>query len=262
MSELICCKYSVGGKCTFNSGWQGKNVVLPDSKLYFMLDGEIFFEIEKEKFIAKKGDLILIPANVEHTCGLTDKKYMKKVWCHFQMLRGKENYFENLSFPYKLHTKNPEYLSKLFDKLIKAQKEPVHYKNLISSACISEIVCYFLSNSAVKEKTSVEDRIDALVKYMKENYSENPDVETLAGMANYSLNHFIKKFKAKTGYTPAKYITLLKIDAARSLLQHSNDSINTVMEKTGFYDTSHFIKLFKKHIGYSPKKFSDLYSIK
>ena len=97
---------------------------------------------------------------------------------------------------------------------------------------------------------------------MKENYSENPDVETLAGMANYSLNHFIKKFKAKTGYTPAKYLTLLKIDAARSLLQHSNDSINTVMEKTGFYDTSHFIKLFKKHIGYSPKKFSDLYSIK
>ncbi len=262
MSNLISCKYSVGGKCTFTSSWQGKNIVLPDSKLYYMLDGEIYLEIGDKKIIAKKGDLVLIPANTVHSCALTEIKYMKKAWCHFSIMSGKDNFFENLCFPFIISVSDKEFIEGLFDKLLSAQKSDDYGKDLISSSALCEIVWYYLKNCAVKISAPEQDRIDACIKYMQENYAENPDVETLAKIANYSLNHFIKKFKLKTGYTPAKYLTNLKIDAARSLLQHSHDSINAVMEKTGFLDTSHFIKLFKKRIGYTPKNFSDLYRIK
>ena len=261
LTKIISCKYNVGGYCTFTSSWQGKNIVLPDAKLYFILDGEIFLEINGERLIATKGDLILIPANTVHSCGLTEIKYMKKAWCHFSMMRGKNNFFENLSFPFLIKVEDMPRIEQIFDKLFRAQEKVYYEKDSISSACICEIVSYYLASCTVKEKAPAEDRIDICIKYMQENYAENPDVETLAKMANYSLNHFIKRFKAKTGLTPSKYLTALKIDAARSLLQHSRDSINTVMAKTGFFDTSHFIKSFKKRIGYTPKKFSELYRI-
>ena len=143
MSELISCQYSIGGFCTFTSSWQGKNIVLPDSKLYFILDGEIFLEINDQKIIAKKGDLILLPANTVHSCGLTEIKYMKKAWCHFSMTRGKSNYFQNISFPFLIKVHNLQLIEQLFNKLFDAQEKPDYEKDLITSACIFDIVSYY-----------------------------------------------------------------------------------------------------------------------
>ncbi len=55
---------------------------------------------------------------------------------------------------------------------------------------------------------------------------------------------------------------MVKIEAAKQLIQHSNDSISVIMEKVGFLDFSYFSKLFKRIVGYSPQSFRNIYNKK
>ena len=104
---------------------------LPGARLFysfrvpfsFLLASEI--EIFDKKIIAKKGDLVLIPANTVHSCALTEIKYMKKAWCHFTIMSGKENFFENLCFPFIISVPDKALIESLFDKLLSAQKSAV-----------------------------------------------------------------------------------------------------------------------------------------
>ena len=76
-----------------------------------------------------------------------------------------------------------------------------------------------------------------------------------ADMARLTPNYFTKKFKEKTGHTPLKYVNILRLERAKFLLEHTDISINKIMEEVGFLDSAHFSKLFKLGTGYSPSKY-------
>lgn len=260
MSEIISCSFEIGNECTFYSSWQGKNLILPHSKLYFLLDGEIFIEVNGKSYVAKKNDLVLIPANVVHSCSLTDIKYMKKDWCHFTMKKGNKDFFENLKFPYIIEVKDVDYVKSLFGNLFSLQNAKPLEKDIMSSATICKIVSYFLENCSVEIIETQKDEIDDCINYINENYTEEITIEQLAEISNYSLNYFIKKFKQKTGTTPIKFINTVRLNAVCQLLKDTDLTINEIMHKTGFLDQAYFTKLFKKNIGYSPMKFRKLQS--
>ena len=259
MNELISCTYKVGRSSTFKSSWYGNNLFLSDSKLYFIEDGEIVVEINDEKILAKKGDLLLIPAETLHSCSLSEKMYMKKSWCHFSMKRGNLEFFQDYRFPFRIHVTEEEYVSSLFNELFSSHHLSSPCKELISSSAILKIVSYYLSHCTIVNKQETDDEISKAIHYIKNNYSLHISLDTLAQNASYSLNHFTKKFKEKTGYTPIQYINLIKINTAKNLLQYSDAPISEIMEKVGFLDSAYFSKIFKKTVGYSPSDFRALY---
>lgn len=259
MDEVISCTYKIGRSSTFRSSWFGNNLFLADSKLYYIEEGEIVVEINGEKILAQKGDLLLIPAETLHSCSLSEKLYMKKSWCHFSIKRGQAEFFQNYVFPFRIHVTEKEYISSLFNELFSSHHLSSPCKELISSSAIFKIVSYYLSHCTVVNKQENDDEINKAILYIKNNYSFHISLETLAKHANYSLNHFTKKFKEKTGYTPIQYINLIKINAAKNLLKYSDKPITEIMEKVGFLDSAYFSKIFKKNVGYSPTDFRALY---
>lgn len=61
------------------------------------------------------------------------------------------------------------------------------------------------------------------------------------------------KFKKITGMTPNKYYTIIKLNKAKSLLNHL--SVTDVAMSLGYLNISHFIRLFKNHVGATPKQY-------
>ena len=62
---------------TLDPTWTAKNLVCSNSKLFYILEGEIAIIIKNTTMIAKKGDLVLIPAGVMHDYHLTKLNYAK-----------------------------------------------------------------------------------------------------------------------------------------------------------------------------------------
>lgn len=78
-------------------------------------------------------------------------------------------------------------------------------------------------------------------------------VRELANHYNLSERQFERKFKEYSGFTPKKYMRIVRFSEACShYSEMSNKSLAEIAHSCGYYDQSHFIKEFKSFSGYSP----------
>jgi transcriptional regulator GlxA family with amidase domain len=77
-------------------------------------------------------------------------------------------------------------------------------------------------------------------------------IEALAKKAAMSPRNFIRRFKVATGRLPGEYLQLMRITAARELLENESLSIQEVSARVGYADLSSFRTLFKRHTGMTP----------
>ena len=77
-------------------------------------------------------------------------------------------------------------------------------------------------------------------------------VESLCEAAGMSRTRFNARFTELVGETPKAYLTHTRLLRAKTMLQHSYDSVITIAEATGYSSESSFSKAIKKHFGRTP----------
>ncbi|MBQ3064584.1 MAG: helix-turn-helix transcriptional regulator [Clostridia bacterium] len=70
---------------------------------------------------------------------------------------------------------------------------------------------------------------------------------------NRALIILARNALANTEHTPAKYITVRRIERAVGLLKTTDKSVLEIATECGFNNTANFNKLFKNHTGTVPK---------
>lgn len=259
MKNTISCTYRFGVRSILPSDWEGENLSVPASKFYYVEKGELIIEIFGKTLVAVPGDLILIPANTPHSFRLTESRYAEKSWCHFDLKRGTADFFENYTIPPLIHVEDTALVEELFRRLLSASKLPLEQQELVTTGAICGLVEYYFSHTDVVEREVADDRIHAVIMFIEQHYADSLTLDQLAKFAGYSPNHLGKRFKDVTGYPPMRYLSNVRIERAKQLLQGTNEAIATIMERTGFTDAAYFSKSFKRMIGYSPKKFRKLH---
>ena len=253
--KTISASVEHGEKVHLTDFWQDKNVICPNTKLFYIIDGEIVIETKKESFTAVAGDLVLIPAGTKHNFHLSNLNYAKKYWLHVDIFSGDKNFFNQYSLPYKIHVGNNDYLEGLFQSILRIYKSTSLWDKLSVTSMLCSILAFYAEQGSYKDNYAYYDEIDNTINYIKENYSARFTLEDLSKIASLSPSYFVRKFKERTGYSPLQYVNVLKIDKAKTMIEQSNETINSIMEKLGFLDSAHFSKLFKSYTGYSPIQF-------
>jgi transcriptional regulator GlxA family with amidase domain len=82
-------------------------------------------------------------------------------------------------------------------------------------------------------------------------------VESLAERVAMSPRNFARLFLTETGMTPAKFVELARIDAARHYLGSTGLPIETVAGKAGFKDPERMRRAFIRQIGVNPQNYRD-----
>ena len=91
------------------------------------------------------------------------------------------------------------------------------------------------------------------------NPGDKVTVAELSEMYNMSEGHFIRQFKAYTGYTPLEYRASKIVENAKSLLSGTDMPITDISEALGFDDPLYFSRVFKKSVGVSPRDYRKNY---
>ncbi|MDP2385708.1 MAG: AraC family transcriptional regulator [Bacteroidota bacterium] len=86
------------------------------------------------------------------------------------------------------------------------------------------------------------------------NLYSDLSLDDFAKLCNCSLATFKRKFTELYSESPAKYITLKKLEKATQLLHLENKAIADIAYECGFETISNFNKAFKKHFGKSPSE--------
>jgi AraC-like DNA-binding protein len=87
-------------------------------------------------------------------------------------------------------------------------------------------------------------------------FSEDINLDKIAGKALVSKFHFIRVFKRYFGRTPNQYLQEVRIEMAKKILLKGK-SIDEVCNAIGFKSKTSFISLFKKMTGVTPFAFQN-----
>jgi transcriptional regulator GlxA family with amidase domain len=109
--------------------------------------------------------------------------------------------------------------------------------------------------SALLKLQPRSDRIQSALTFAKEHLTSQISAEELASVANLSLRHFRRAFKEETGCTPAKAIEMLRIEAARLMIEEGRHLLKTVAKETGFKDQERMRRAFIRAFDRSPQTF-------
>lgn len=96
-------------------------------------------------------------------------------------------------------------------------------------------------------------RFDGLLAWARENLRQPLTVDELARHAGMSERNFARAFANETGFTPAKAIERLRVEAARALLDSQPLQVEDVALETGFGDQERMRRAFLRAFGQPPQ---------
>ena len=133
------------------------------------------------------------------------------------------------------------------------------FGDLIAQQTARQLVVYHRRSggqsqfSSLLELQAPTGRFGELLDWVREHLDQRLTVEQLAARVAMSPRHFARAFISETGTSPAKAVERLRIEAARSMVQSSAQTIEKVAQTTGFGDPERMRRAFIRAFGQPPQ---------
>jgi AraC family transcriptional regulator len=98
-------------------------------------------------------------------------------------------------------------------------------------------------------------RLRNVLSHVERHLADPLKVADLARVACVSRYHFCRSFRAAMGISPYRYVTNLRIEAARRLLRESSEPIDQIARACGYHGVRQFTARFRQITGTSPGRF-------
>ncbi|MFD9130569.1 GlxA family transcriptional regulator [Kitasatospora sp. NPDC059571] len=94
--------------------------------------------------------------------------------------------------------------------------------------------------------------IDELRRFIADHLTADLPAAVLAARMSLSERHFARVFTRETGTTPAAYVEALRVEAARRLLETTDQPLDRVARATGLRSVETLHRAFRRQLGTSP----------
>lgn len=102
--------------------------------------------------------------------------------------------------------------------------------------------------------------INKALDYIEADIHRDISLSSLADRLYIHPNYLSKLFRQELGESYMEYVTGLKMEKARQLLEDGAGKVYEIAESLSYKDVSHFIKVFKKTFGLSPSEYREIHS--
>ncbi|REG49604.1 AraC-like DNA-binding protein [Paraburkholderia sp. BL6669N2] len=98
----------------------------------------------------------------------------------------------------------------------------------------------------------VKWRLRRAIDFIEANLQEHVTLSDIAKHAGLSRMHFAAQFRRATGFTPHQFLTLRRVERAKSLLSEGRLEIVEISANVGFHSQAYFTSVFRKITGTTP----------
>lgn len=259
--------------------------------LILVRSGSCEVEINSEKFVLEKGDMLFIPKNQLYIRRPVGDSMCTMVYVHFSLdgeicsfdtqsakkeiekvksainntiLSGENPPRFNTAFIFqKTCTKNTEQdIDNLFEQIVIQQT-----KNLIESHLLASLFLSMILGAAthaalpkILSETTLEKRVppklNKAVLFIKSNYKAPITLADLCRHCNVSKQQMIRYFRQELGTTPTAYILLFKMNKAKEFLSKSPHlTVKEIAFELGYENPLYFSRVFRKTCGETPSEY-------
>ncbi|WP_276354344.1 response regulator transcription factor [Cohnella caldifontis] len=117
---------------------------------------------------------------------------------------------------------------------------------------------YLREIHAVREtagQRDVQRNILAAADYIREHYAEEISLNSVSTRFFITSTYFSSMFKEVIGENFLEFLTRIRMEHAKELLEHSALKVGQIGERVGYADSRYFSKLFKKQTGLMPTEY-------
>jgi two-component system response regulator YesN len=121
-----------------------------------------------------------------------------------------------------------------------------HYEDILLNP---QLDGFSIKEELVKGNKTLIEHAEA---FILEKYHEDISLEQTAEHVNLSSYYFSKTFKNEHGKTFIDYLTDIRIQKAKELMEETNLSLKEICYEVGYKDPNYFSRVFKKVTGITP----------
>lgn len=235
-------------------------------------------EIAQSSVCLSPGDIFLIPSGELHTLTAPPQGSRIILQIEYSLLASFEDFpallyrlrpyllLTNTSQP-ELHRELHSMLTTLTDHYFSGEpfKEASAYASLLQffvrlgSTILYQEDTRSFSDVPVKKQQEYMRKFHDVLSYLQKHCTENPDAETLASIAGFSVSHFIRLFRQYTGISWYSYLNHQKILHAAHLLASTELSVTAIAMQSGFNSLATFNRIFKAEKQCTPTEYKEKY---
>ena len=243
-------------------------------ELYFLLEGERHYFIEKQTYYVKTGDMVLINREQVHKTSQAGSKKHDRIllqlsgrvlepWLKSAGLYSLERIFDDYYGVTRLTEKEWDEIKEL---LLGISEEMIHRREryeVMVRLKLSQIllmVCRSRKKNLLKEmpqtvQTAKHGKVHEVAEYLTLHCETGESLEELSESFFISKSYLSRIFREVTGFSVNEYRNLARVRKARELLAGSGYSITEISEILGFDSVTYFERVFKKHTDMTPLKY-------
>lgn len=229
----------------------------PHYEIYFLKDGKCKYFIDDRSYDMEAGDIVFIKKGAIHRANYSEA-------AHSRLLINCTDEFVPEFIRERLENGHPIYRSReiaknaelLLNQIEYEYEHPDEFTPEALRCHTAELLFLMLRHPGdPEEATTGNALIDSIVKYIRENYTSDIKLSTVAKLKSVSPEHLSRTFKACIGNGFNEYVTLLRLKLAEEMIKNEPDkTISEIAYECGFNDGNYFSYKFKKMYGISPIK--------
>lgn len=230
----------------------------------FIENGQRCLSCKNKNYRIEPGDLLLFNPRDNHACEQIDGKTLDYRCINIQQETMSKAVFEITERNYSpyftpqvvFHSELVSLLGELHQMIMREEKD--FRKEEIFFFLLEQLIEEYTEQEMPPAKPGQSAEAKAICEFLENNYSKNITLDDLSGLTGLSKYHLLRSFTKQKGISPYSYLTTIRIDQAKKLLEQGVTPLDTALQ-TGFADQSHFSNFFKKFIGLTPKQYGNIF---
>ena len=233
-------------------------------EIFYVISGEREYFIEKDFFMAKEGDFVLVPKNMLHR---TAGKGADRIVIYFSDI-FLETYFSKeliesvlSGFKPKIFHPNEESAKKsrdLLSALLSASQADCE-QTLLASYLFQLLFLLNSEENLAQRSNEKDSRLQEMLEFINKNFASIIGIDEIANTFYISKYHLCRTFAKEMGVTLINYLNTVKIRAACDMIRQSNMSMTDIALNCGFNSSAYFCKVFKQETGLTPREYKSLH---
>ena len=238
-NTMIIQRLSLASESYTHKNWIYQNVNVGYSRLYYIIDGEAYYEENGQAVRFKKKHLYLTPVKKSYNLYENPDNKLLHTYAHI------------ITLPTVTHFTEIEVIDGT--PLANAIDMWRRYARSEDYKLISDIIQFLLSQ--INEQYSTMDTVANRIKeYLDSLPIGEFNTEAMSRKLGYSREHITRVFRAVYRTTPRQYFHARKMNLALEMLREG-EKLKQIADKLNFSSPYSFSKTFKKHFGSSPTQY-------
>lgn len=110
-------------------------------------------------------------------------------------------------------------------------------------------------SAQLRARPATSPSIAGLQRWLSDHLDADLSVGALAGRAAMSPRNFARAFRRETGTTPAAFVEQLRVEAARRLLEQTDETVAAIASRVGIRHAETLHRAFRRQVGTTPERY-------